>query len=241
MTNPPRVLALWSAPRSRSTAFYRAMLQRGDVVALHEPFCNIVDHGETTVSGRTVGTHPELIAEMWRLAEVSVVFFKDTTDYEHGAVTADRRFLADAQHTFLLRRPEEVIASHVALNPNLTLDEVGIETMHRLHGAVSAAHGRPPLVLDSDDLVDRPVQTMRAWCVAVGLPACDDATSWDAGGRAEWRRSARWHRDVEATRGFERRDRPYARTVDSDPRLAELCAHHRPFYEALHRQRLLLA
>jgi hypothetical protein len=237
----PRVLAVWSAPRSRSTAFYRAILQRGDVLALHEPFCNIIDHGETTVGDRTVHRHPELIAELWRRAAESVVLFKDTTDYEYAAVFADRRFLAEAQHTFLLRRPEEIVASHFALNPELSTAEVGVEMLHRLHAAVRAAGGRAPLVVDSDDLVDRPAATMRAWCAAVGLPARDDALSWEAGGREEWGRSSRWHRDVESTRGFARRDQPYAETVETNPRLAELAGHHRPFYDDLLAQRLLPA
>lgn len=234
----PRVLALWSAPRSRSTAFYRAILQRGDVRALHEPFCNITDHGETDVGERVVRDHAELIAGLWRLSEESVVFFKDTTDYDYAAVFADRRFLAEAQHTFLLRRPEEIVASHFALDPTLSVDAVGVEMLHRLHTAVRAAGGREPLVVDSDDLLDRPAETMRAWCAAVGLPARDDALSWDAGSRPEWGRSARWHRDVESTSGFTRRDQSYSDTVATNPRLAELAGHHRPFYEDLLAQRL---
>jgi hypothetical protein len=31
------MLMLWSAPRSRSTAFYRMMIERGDFTAVHEP------------------------------------------------------------------------------------------------------------------------------------------------------------------------------------------------------------
>jgi hypothetical protein len=32
------VLMLWSSPRSRSTAFFRMMAERGDFTAVHEPF-----------------------------------------------------------------------------------------------------------------------------------------------------------------------------------------------------------
>lgn len=233
-----QVLALWSAPRSRSTAFFRAVLERGDVLALHEPFCNIVDHGGTEIGDRTVRDHPALIAELWRRAEDSVVFFKDTTDYDYEAVFADRRFLADARHTFLLRRPEEIVASFHALKPDMADREVGVEMLHRLHEAVRAAGGEP-VVVDSDDLLDAPEATMRAWCAAVGLPPRDDALSWKAGGREEWRRSSRWHRDVESSRGFERRDRTYPDTVETSPRLAGLAARHRPFYEDLLARRLI--
>lgn len=231
------VLALWSAPRSRSTAFFRAVLQRGDVQALHEPFCNVVDHGGTTVGDQTVHDHPSLIAELWALSESGTVFFKDTTDYEYDAVFADRRFLTGAKHTFLLRRPEEIVASFHALKPDMAQHEVGVEMLHRLHEAVREA-GAEPVVVDSDDLLDDPAATMRAWCAAVGLPPRDDALRWEAGERPEWGRSARWHRDVESSSGFERRDRTYEHTVETQPRLAELAAAHRPFYEALLTHRL---
>lgn len=49
------VFALWSAPRARSTAFFRSMAERGDLTVLHEPFCNIQDHGETDASGQRAG------------------------------------------------------------------------------------------------------------------------------------------------------------------------------------------
>jgi hypothetical protein len=41
------VLALWSAPRARSTAFFRSMLERGDLLALHEPFEGLMYFGDT--------------------------------------------------------------------------------------------------------------------------------------------------------------------------------------------------
>ena len=45
------VFALWSAPRARSTAFVRSMVERGDLIALHEPFCNRADFGRPISKG----------------------------------------------------------------------------------------------------------------------------------------------------------------------------------------------
>jgi hypothetical protein len=45
------VFALWSAPRARSTAFVRSMVERGDLIALHEPFCNLADFGRPISKG----------------------------------------------------------------------------------------------------------------------------------------------------------------------------------------------
>jgi hypothetical protein len=57
----PGLVALWAAPRSRSTAVFRYMVEHGGLVALHEPFDNIGDSGSTEVNGRPVSDPAELI------------------------------------------------------------------------------------------------------------------------------------------------------------------------------------
>jgi len=57
------VLALWSAPRARSTAFFRSMLARGDLLALHEPFEGLMYFGDTEVQGQTFESPASLL--MW--------------------------------------------------------------------------------------------------------------------------------------------------------------------------------
>jgi len=124
----PGLIAMWAAPRSRSTAFFRYMLEHGGLVALHEPFDNIADHGSTPVNGHPVSDHVELIAALRRLATTATVFMKETTDRRHQAVLADRRFLKEVTHTFLIRSPAEIAASLYALQgPRLTLPQIGLE------------------------------------------------------------------------------------------------------------------
>jgi hypothetical protein len=232
------VFALWSAPRARSTVFFRSMVERGDVIALHEPFCNLAGFGETDVEERTFDSSPSLLAWLGDQTHYISVFLKDTTDYRHHEVLADRRFLAEARHAFLIRRPEEIAASFYALKPDMRIDAIGLEALHELHTAVRDAGGHRPVVLDSDDLVARPEATMAAYCAAVELPFIPQALTWEPGERPEWRRSARWHADVNASSGFEQRERRYTHTVESSDELARFAAHHLPFYEQLHAQRL---
>jgi hypothetical protein len=44
--------------------------------------------------------------------------------------------------------------------------------------------------------------------------------------------------DASASSGFERYEHAYPHTVENSPDLARFAAHHRPFYERLHAQRL---
>ena len=232
------VIALWSAPRARSTAFYRSMLQRGDLVALHEPFCNVMDHGETDVDGRSFTSVAALLAWLRDETDDRDVFLKDTTDRRHPEVLADRRFLAEARHGFLIRSPEQVAASFHALRPEMRRHEIGLEALHEHYRAVRDAGGHTPIVIDSDDLVARPGATMAAFCEAVGLPFRADALRWEPSDREEWRRTSRWHVDVGDSTGFRHEQRSYEVTVASSEKLADWAAHHRPFYEALRSERL---
>jgi hypothetical protein len=194
------------------------MAERGDMTVLHEPFCNLRDYGETDGMSVFLKDHPPTAC----LPDV----------------LADRRFLATARHAFLIRRPEEIAASNYALHPGMSVNAIGLETLCTVRDAVRAAGGNPSVVLDSDDLVSRPRATMAAYCAAVGLEFMPGALSWEPGERSEWRRSARWHVDVSASSGFERRERGYPHTVENTRELARFAAHHRPFYERLYAERL---
>jgi hypothetical protein len=233
------VFALWSAPRARSTAFFRSMLERGDLLALHEPLEGLTYFGDTEVEGQTFESPLSLLAWLREETHAVSVFLKETTDARVlEVVLADGRFLAEARHAFLIRRPEEIAASLYALEPDMRIEGIGIEALHELHAAVRNAGGHRPVVIDSDDLVARPEATMAAYCAAVGLPFISHALTWEPGERPEWRRSARWHAEVSASSGFARSERTYVHTVETSDELARFAAHHRPFYETLHAQRL---
>jgi hypothetical protein len=233
------VFALWSAPRARSTAFFRSMLERGDLLALHEPLEGLMYFGDTEVEGRTFESPESLLAWLRDATHDVSVFLKETTDSRVlEVVLADRRFLAEARHAFLIRRPEEIAASFHALQPDMRIEDIGLEALHGLHTAVGDAGGHGPVVIDSDDLVARPEATMAAYSAAVGLPYIPQALTWEPGERPEWRRSARWHADVSASSRFEQRERRYTHTVETSDELARFAAHHVPFYEQLHARRL---
>jgi hypothetical protein len=215
------------------------MVERGDMTVLHEPFCNLRDHGETDAGTRTFDSALTLLAWLRDETQNMNVFLKDhpPTAFVRD-ILADRRFLAEARHAFLIRRPEEIAASSYALDPGMTVHSIGLERLCEVQAAVRDAGGNASVVIDSDDLVARPGATMAAYCAAVGLPFVARALTWEPGERPEWRRSARWHVQVSASSGFDKREGVYRDTVENSPGLASFAAHHRPFYEQLYAQRL---
>lgn len=237
-SQPIPVLALWSAPRCRSTAFARMMTERHDRVVVHEPFSRVVDFGEVEVGDRTAHSERDVLAALRAIAERDPVFFKDTTDFHYPALLADEKFLAAATHTFIIRDPAEAIASHHALNPDLGRDEIGFARLYEIFAAVQDVTGGTPVVVDSDDLLRRPAETVRAYCAAVGIPFVPEALSWQPGMRSEWRTTSRWHRSTSETTGFTAGRTDGAATVAANPVLRAYRDFHQPYCEKLRAAKL---
>ena len=240
--NSIRLLALWSVPRSRSTAFFRVMAERGDFAVVHEPFSYLAEFGECRVADEIVASQPALINALRSFSRERPVFFKDTTDESYLDVLADDRFLRqDAVHTFLIRHPLRTIASYHAINPGVKRDQIGFESLYRIYDAVRRAGRREPVVLDGDQFAAHPEATMRAYCERLGLDHDPATLSWSSGERPEWAPSARWHRDVNDSTGVHARHNRYDVSVADDPVLSEYLHYHLPFYEELRGKALPVA
>src|SRR5689334_17699809 len=144
-----RVLMLWSAPRSRSTAFFRSMVERGDLIALHEPLEGLQFIGPLHMDGHTFASPPELLAWFGEDPSDRTVFVKETVNPPvQQIVVNDRRFLAKAHHAFLIRRPDEIAASWFALEHDMRIFDTGLRLLHDLYLAVRNGDGHPPIVID---------------------------------------------------------------------------------------------
>lgn len=214
------------------------MLERSDLLALHEPLEGLVYIGPIEVASHHFETPQSLI--QWLVDGATIpVFLKETcAGPVVELVCSEQRFLAQARHAFLIRRPEEIAASFFALEGDMRIYDTGIEALYQLYIAVQDAGGHPPIVIDSDDLVTQPEATMRAYCTAVGLPFDADALNWEAGVQPEWQRTARWHEDASASTTFFQPTRPDRHSLESHPEVVRFAEHHRPFYERLRANRL---
>jgi Sulfotransferase domain len=233
------LLMLWSAPRSRSTAFFRMMTQRGDFTVVHEPFSYLAEFGYADVGGARVSSAPELLSGLRALAARRPVFAKETTGRRYPEVLADRGFLAsDARHAFLIRHPRETIASYHALNPLAPRDKIGFESLYEIFTAVLRLTDAEPLVIDAGDLVRSPAPVVAGYCAWAGITFLPQALTWEPAELPEWELSKRWHADVAASSGLGGGVSRAGPDVERDPVLGAYLRHHLPYYEALHARRL---
>ena len=242
-----RIYALWSHPRSMSTALERVMRERGDLDCAHEPFMydyyvhrairqmpHFDIRPDHPVSYQAIRDH--LIAR----AQKAPVFFKDMSYYVMPHITRDPVFAPHLVNIFLIRDPMASIASYHRLDPEVTLEEIGLEAQWRHYSALVAA-GKSPVVIRAEAVqADTRGMMVQLW-QAVGLPFRAGAFDWQSERPKDWDQVGGWHGDVSASKGIrppgpddagQSREK-FQALAQSLPRMHEHLAHHQPFYEQL--------
>ncbi len=244
MTTP--ILALWAVPRSTSTAFEWMMRQRGDLDCYHEPFGEAWYQGEeplwpraTADSVRTPGlTLASVRDRLWDAAERGPVFIKDFPHYVETLWTDE--FLAHFRHSFLIRDPLKTLTSMHSKWPDFHLKETGFAEQRQLFDRLTDLHGTTPPVIDSDDLLERPVEMVAAWCDAVGIPFIESALTWEPGPRDEvsWWDGGSFHANLRNSDGLKPQQRSHVDLDDAAPRVQEAHARIERHYRHLHAHRI---
>jgi hypothetical protein len=157
------LLALWSAPRSRSTAFERMMMERGDFRVVHEPFSHVADFGTADVDGTTVHDEAELIAALQALPGRS--FFKDTTDFLYPRLLTDEVLTAVAGLKPLAEQAglsmAQLAVAWVLQNPNVSAAIIGASRPEQVKDNVKASGVR--LEADLMKSIDAVLDPVAAW------------------------------------------------------------------------------
>lgn len=238
-------IALWSHPRSMSTALERSFIERGDFRVFHEEFAYVFFMHEERAAiphknpqpGHPV-TYPDIRAMMEEARLERQVFHKDFPYHCIDHLLNDPEYLLGQVNTFLIRDPEEAVLSHATVHPQLTREVLGYEQLARLFDFVRDLTGRPPLVINAADLAASPERTISAYCEAVGIPFMPEALRWPAGERPEWSTWSGWHTDVAASSGIRAPRGRYRFGYDDMPHLRDFVRHCRPYYDHLDQYRL---
>ncbi len=242
------IIALWCVPRSRSTAMERLFFGREGLKILHEPFLYRYYVGEARRALPHFSpdpTHPTTFEGLRDLilgeARRSTVFFKDMSYYVADHLAAAPDFFLGLTNSFLVRDPAETLLSYHKIDPEVTLEELGHEALCKHALFVADKTGKPPVVIESGDLVADPEGILRAYCRAIDMPFDAEALDWSGAPPKEWQAFAGWHKDVASSSGIAKGSGPSEaerRLLESDDRLRGYVEHHRPFYEKLLEFRL---
>lgn len=234
------IVVLWTTPRSGSTAFERMMIERGDHTVFDEPFSVRYYFSSERRSDRfservADSDAPAVIERLVDAASTGPVFVKEMAYQASGLLTPE--LLGRFTNTFLVRRPDEALASFAKHWPDLTEEEAGYARLAEAFSVTCELSQQPPIVLEADALTDDPAALVEAWCDAVGIAFRHDALGWQPGMQPQWERWRDWYEGVARTTGFVPRqaDRPLP-TLDA--RVGQIAERARPVYDELAAIRL---
>ena len=234
----PRI-AMWSGPRTVSTALMRAWENRPDTAVTDEPlYAFYLDRTGLDHPGRdaVIASQPTdwgvvlaALADGPLPGGAAIGYAKHMTP--HLLPEVDRAALAPFRHAHLIRDPRELLASYARVRAEPTLDDLGL----RRQAEIFETFGGP--VVDSRDLLTAPEGTLRALCQALGVPFDDRMLAWPAGPRdsdgvwAPW-----WYDSVQSSTGFAAYRPPGAPLPARLEPLADRCL---PYFDRLYQYRLV--
>lgn len=238
--NKEHRIAMWSGPRNISTAMMRAWENRPDTAVTDEPLYGYyllrtgADHpGRDAVIGAQE-TDPSKIAKTLNgpIPDGKTIWYQKHMTH-HLLPDMDRGWLAELCNCFLVRAPQEVLASYVRTRANPTIEDLGYVQQREIFELVRRENGVVPPVVDARDVLEDPREMLTLLCRALGVPFSERMLSWPAGRRdtdGVWARY--WYHAVERSTGF----MPYRGSDDGLPEdleaLACQCeAHYRVLYQ----------
>jgi hypothetical protein len=236
-------IAMWSGPRNLSTAMMRSFGNRSDTFVSDEPFygCFLKDSG---------ADHPmrdEVIAAMdcrWGSVMAAlrgappdgspVWYQKHMWHHMVGPIGYDD--FDGFSHAFLIRAPEQMIASYLRKREAAEFEDFGLERQAEFFEREAARLGHAPPVIDANDVLANPAAVLSTLCEALGIAWDPAMLSWAPGRRPSdgpW--APHWYGAVEASTGFGPPETEAVDLPEDARRLADRC---RPYYERLAVYRL---
>ena len=236
-------IAMWSGPRNISTAMMRAWENREDTAVVDEPFyahylqATGVSHPGREEVLRSQSTDAAEVAAMLTgpIPQGKAIWYqKHMTQHMLPDMPLD--WLDQVSNCFLIRDPEQVVASFTIQRPDAAAWELGFEQQARLFDHVCDKLGHAPPVIDAADVLKDPRGTLGALCAKLGIPFTDRMLHWPPGPRPSdgvW--APHWYAAVERSTGFAPYRERQPQLSDFQWELADQCKAH---YERVAKHRL---
>jgi hypothetical protein len=229
---PPARIAMWSGPRTVSTALMRSFENRPDTVVIDEPLyayylasTGIEHPGRAEILDSMPADWRPVLAGLTKAplpAGKSVFYQKHMT--HHLLPGVDRSALAGLRHAFLIRDPRQLLASYARVRSAPTLADLGLAQQ----AEIFRAFGGP--VIDSADILRDPRGALTALCGALDIGFDAAMLAWPPGPRDSdgvWARY--WYDNVWRSTGFGPSRAPAESALP--PALEPLAAQCQPFYD----------
>jgi hypothetical protein len=239
MADPIRI-AMWSGPRNISTAMMRSFENRPDTAVIDEPFyaaylaATGIDHPLRQESLASQPTEWRNVVKiiLGPVPDGRAIFYQKHMTH-HMLPEFGRDWIREMRNAFLIRAPEDVLASYVEKRSEVALEDIGFVQQREIFEREADRLGHAPPVIDAVDVLCDPSGTLSALCGALDIRFTERMLKWPPGKRATdgaW--APAWYDAVERSTGFAP-SRPSVSFEELRDDLKPLAAAARPHYEHL--------
>ncbi|BGP15899.1 hypothetical protein JCM10213_003672 [Rhodosporidiobolus nylandii] len=121
-------------------------------------------------------------------------------------------------HTFLIRHPRKAVPSYARLcYPGsetgfeyFDKEEMGYKELRRLFDFVKQETGRTPLLIEAEELLKNPEETVEMWCKEVGIEFDESMLDWEDAAHGHFDKWPGFHNDAIASKGVGKQEQPSA-------------------------------
>jgi hypothetical protein len=206
----PLRIAMWSGPRNISTAMMRSFSSRADTAVTDEPFYGAF----LKTSDEPHPMAAEIIADMdsdWQsmtdtmrgpVPDGKAIWYQKHMPHHMVGPISILDF-PDHVHAFLIRAPDQVAASYAVKNELVDSAQLGFAQLVDYHKRISDHLGIAPPVVDSNDILSDPQNSLRKLCLMIGIDWDPAMLTWPSGRHADdgiW--ASHWYNAVDKSTGF---------------------------------------
>lgn len=203
-------IAMWSGPRNISTAMMRAFENREDTEVSDEPFyaAFLAETGlDHPMRDAVIASQPtdwrEVAEAMAGPAPGGAPVWYQKHMTHHMLPGFGLGWLDACTSAFLIRAPEQVLASYTQKRRDVTLDDIGVVRQAELFDHVAQRTGEPPPVIEGAQILADPRGALSVLCAAVGIVFSEKMLAWPAGRRdSDGMWAPAWYDAVERSTGF---------------------------------------
>lgn len=240
----PQVIHMISGPRNISTAMLYSFDNRPDCVGIDEPFYAFylnqnpsVQHPGREEIVHTMDTSYAGIIDSicMQMQQESYLFIKNMSHHIYGA---DLSWMTDHKVIMLIRDPKKVLYSFSKVVASPSAKDIGIIEEWEIYNQLNN-NDVDVIVIDTDDFLLDPNQSVHRLCAALEIPYDDDMLRWSAGPRPIdgcW--ASHWYTSVHDSTGFVHREK------QSEPILSSqlMCIYDevKEYYAALKEKKMTL-
>lgn len=238
-----RRIAMWSGPRNLSTAMMRSFGSRADTFVSDEPFygCFLKTSGadhpmrDEVIAAMDCDWHSVITSLGGNPPDASPVWYQKHM-WHHMAGPIGYQDFSGFTHAFLIRAPEQMIASYLRKRDTAAFEGFGLDRQAEFFEQEADRLGHAPPVIDANDVLADPPGVLSRLCTALDIPWDSAMLRWERGRRetdGPW--AAHWYAAVEASTGFGPPETGPVMLPDDARRLAERCE---PYYQRLAAHRI---